>query len=110
LKYTLPILLSLFFSWSTLAANPTDKTSKAKRESKSDLGKKSSYEKESDESFYTMEKKVDEVEIPASENKTKSDDPDSSYYSVNKFNYLFYYLYKVKYQGVMDHEEIDLEL
>ncbi|MBU2888009.1 hypothetical protein KO507_19745 [Gilvimarinus agarilyticus] len=24
-------------------------------------------------------------------------DPDSSYYSVNKFNYLFYYVYKLKY-------------
>lgn len=29
--------------------------------------------------------------------ETKTNDPDSSYYSVNKFNYLFYYVYKIKY-------------
>lgn len=29
--------------------------------------------------------------------ETKTTDPDSSYYSVNKFNYLFYYVYKLKY-------------
>ena len=37
--------------------------------------------------------------------KEESDsEPDSSYYSVNKFNILFYFVYKMKY---MDSEEIE---
>lgn len=110
MKHTLTILFALFFSWGSLAANPTDKTNKTKEESEKTRNSKSIEEdKDDDESFFQMEQKVGEVEVHKSSPKTKNDDPDSSYYSVNKFNYLFYYLYKVKYLGIEDDLDVGLE-
>lgn len=46
-----------------------------------------------------IEKKSEEQLLPdMNEEQTwKMSDPDSSRYSVNKFNYLFYFIYRVKY-------------
>lgn len=102
-------MLLLFFSGFSLIANPTDKNNKTKEESKNTTSKKPTEKEvtEDDESFFVMEQKTSEVEIYKSKSTVNTDDPDSSYYSVNKFNYLFYYLYKVKYLGI--EEEIELE-
>ena len=34
---------------------------------------------------------------PAEQSEELDSEPDSSYYSVNKFNFLFYFVYKMKY-------------
>lgn len=58
---------------------------------------------------YGTEKTEEAKELEANkeaESVEKSEEseaePDSSYYSVNKFNFLFYFVYKMKY---MDNEE-----
>lgn len=107
MKHTLTILIPLIFGWSSLIANPTDKTTKAKEDPNNTSNKESTTDqKVEDESFYIMEQKTGEVEMHRSEVPTNQEDPDSSYYSVNKFNYLFYYLYKVKYLGI---DEVEVE-
>lgn len=55
---------------------------------------------------YTTEKSTETKELEAKSEAESSEqqeevEPDSSYYSVNKFNFLFYFVYKMKY---MDHE------
>ncbi|PIB36545.1 hypothetical protein BFP72_14620 [Reichenbachiella sp. 5M10] len=48
----------------------------------------------------TLEKTETARETKTSQNESQSEnDPDSSYYSVNKFNYLFYFVYKIKYMS-----------
>ena len=87
MKKTVSILLCLLFSLS-LSAKP-ERDSNANAEG-------TSYESEKTKNLESVEsaesiKKAEESKI----------EPDSSYYSVNKFNFLFYFVYKMKY---MDRE------
>lgn len=86
MKKTFPILFCLFFSLPVFAN--TEKTNAEKNEeAKSVDAKKESESTEQSE----------QVETNA--------EPDSSYYSVNKFNFLFYFVYKMKYME----EETEVE-
>ncbi|WP_420581983.1 hypothetical protein [Reichenbachiella sp.] len=67
--------------------------------------------KMSDGGVYTAESSTDAKELGTKEAESTEEseeagsEPDSSYYSVNKFNFLFYFVYKMNY---MDEEtEVD---
>ncbi|MEP2025464.1 MAG: hypothetical protein ABJH98_03055 [Reichenbachiella sp.] len=59
----------------------------------------SGYESEKTEEAKELESNNEAESVEKSENLDA--EPDSSYYSVNKFNFLFYFVYKMKY---MDNE------
>ncbi|UXX80029.1 hypothetical protein N7E81_02780 [Reichenbachiella carrageenanivorans] len=78
MKKTFPILFCLFFSIQVFAN--TEKTNAEKNdESKS------------------VDAKKEAESVENSEQSETNAEPDSSYYSVNKFNFLFYFVYKMKY-------------
>lgn len=52
----------------------------------------------------TNTKGSEEPEEELGDTKKSDTEPDSSYYSVNKFNFLFYFVYKMKY---MDDQEVE---
>lgn len=62
-----------------------------------------SYGEESKSDVEPDTKSKAEVEKVEETKKTDAE-PDSSYYSVNKFNFLFYFVYKMKY---MDDEVVE---
>lgn len=62
------------------------------------------------ESSQNLDQKIPqdhESEISVSETSEDEPETDSSYYSVNKFNFLFYLVYKIKYtdDGIPVEEE-----
>lgn len=91
LKKTLSILFCLFLSLS-LSANTNNNTNGT------------AYGTEKNEEAKKLESSKEAESAEQSQALDKSE-PDSSYYSVNKFNFLFYFVYKMKY---MDGED-DIE-
>ncbi|UXP32957.1 hypothetical protein N6H18_03180 [Reichenbachiella agarivorans] len=84
-------------------ADPTtDKGEKTKSEKEK---YNSNPEKSHDEATLKANNSAAQKEAsPQSETKASTNDPDSSYYSVNKFNYLLYFVYKMKYLNDEDPE------
>lgn len=103
MKKILVILLALVSSTATYAETVTDKNEKTKSEK--ERKEYSSEELKNSAANSSMEKPEPEQEVNQAQ-KEATNDPDSSYYSVNKFNYLFYYVYKLKYLSEDDPELI----
>ncbi|MCV9388789.1 hypothetical protein [Reichenbachiella ulvae] len=102
MKKILVILLALASSTVSYAETVTDKSEKTKSEKENKEYNPEELKGHSDPSLEVVkpEQKVE------SKSQEVNNDPDSSYYSVNKFNYLFYYVYKIKYLSEDDPEMI----
>ncbi|MGL1886681.1 MAG: hypothetical protein OCD76_09215 [Reichenbachiella sp.] len=99
MKYLLIILPLVFCTLSLHAEHTTEKN---KTTGSKDVKKKTEEPKvvdSNDETFHLKEQKTTEMDLIIESPKPtkKESDVDSSYYSVNKFNYLFYFMYKVNY-------------
>jgi Ni/Co efflux regulator RcnB len=103
LKKILVILLALVSSTATYAETVTDKNEKTKSEKEK---KEYSSEELKESSAEPAFEKPEQEGIADKTQQEAKNDPDSSYYSVNKFNYLFYYVYKLKYLSEDDPELI----
>ncbi len=103
MKKILVILLALASTTVSYAETVTDKNEKAKSEKESKASNPDEPEVEPDAAALEVTKSEKQTE---SKKQVVSNDPDSSYYSVNKFNYLFYYVYKIKYLSEDDPELI----
>jgi len=102
LKNILAIVLLLFALNGAHAGNKDSKNP--------ELSEEKATTPDREEGSATASKAVsDEVTKPALD-ETKMIEKDSSEYSVNKFNYLFYLIYKVKYIGFEEDQPVPIEI
>lgn len=99
MRAQLLILTLLTLSFGLKANDPDPKSNK--NNDKSGTSEKEVVSVSSEISEESITSSQLEKSIPKNDNQVQVD-VDSSHYSVNKFNYLFYFIYKMKYMGSVD--------